>query len=191
MDTRYGRFDSSFCSSARSCYLHQINVMIKPCLLFKQGEKECSYYLKTGQCKFGISCKFHHPQPAGTSLPTSAPQFYQQVQSPTVPLPEQYGGASTSLRVARPPVLPGSYVQGAYGPVLLSSELVFIFPSLSFILFVPWEVIRESLLFILVSSLVVGLQVAVVAVASMVINDRGKVFILFRNTYGLVIRKLN
>ncbi|KAG4995866.1 hypothetical protein JHK82_026685 [Glycine max] len=89
-----------------------------------QGEKECSYYLKTGQCKFGISCKFHHPQPAGTSLPTSAPQFYQQVQSPTVPLPEQYGGASTSLRVARPPVLPGSYVQGAYGPVLLSPGVV-------------------------------------------------------------------
>lgn len=91
---------------------------------FGQGEKECSYYLKTGQCKFGITCKFHHPQPAGTSLPASAPQFYQQVQSPTVPLPDQYGGASTSLRVARPPILPGSYVQGAYGPVLLSPGVV-------------------------------------------------------------------
>ncbi|KAF7804820.1 BTB/POZ domain-containing protein [Senna tora] len=91
-----------------------------------QGEKECSYYLKTGQCKFGITCKFHHPQPAGTSMPASAPQFYQQVQSPTVPLPEQFGGASTSLRVgvARPPMMPGSYVQGAYGPVLLSPGVV-------------------------------------------------------------------
>ncbi|XP_012569971.1 zinc finger CCCH domain-containing protein 32 isoform X4 [Cicer arietinum] len=90
----------------------------------RPGEKECSYYLKTGQCKFGVTCKFHHPQPAGTSMPASAPQFYQQVQSPTVPLPDQYGGASTSLRVARPPVLPGSYVQGAYGPVLLSPGVV-------------------------------------------------------------------
>ncbi|PNY06222.1 zinc finger CCCH domain-containing protein 32-like [Trifolium pratense] len=89
-----------------------------------QGENECSYYLKTGQCKFGVTCKFHHPQPAGTSLPASAPQFYQQVQSPTVPLPEQFGGASPSVRVARPPVLPGSYVQGAYGPVLLSPGVV-------------------------------------------------------------------
>ncbi|XP_021906885.1 zinc finger CCCH domain-containing protein 32 isoform X2 [Carica papaya] len=86
----------------------------------RPGEKECSYYLKTGQCKFGITCKFHHPQPAGTSMPASAPQFYPPVQSPSVPMPEQYGGASTSLRVARPPLLPGSYVQGAYGPMLVS-----------------------------------------------------------------------
>ncbi|KAM1604529.1 hypothetical protein ACFX15_030628 [Malus domestica] len=82
------------------------------------GENECSYYLKTGQCKFGITCKFHHPQPAGTTIPASAPQFYPSVQSP-VPLAEQYGGASTSLRVARPSLLTGSYVQGTYGPVLI------------------------------------------------------------------------
>ncbi|KAE8666908.1 Zinc finger CCCH domain-containing protein 32 [Hibiscus syriacus] len=89
-----------------------------------QGEKECSYYLKTGQCKFGITCKFHHPQPAGTSISSPAPQFYQPVQSPSVPIPEQYGGASTNVRVARPPPLPGSYVQGAYGPVLFSPGVV-------------------------------------------------------------------
>lgn len=93
------------------------------CLLY-QGEKECSYYLKTGQCKFGITCKFHHPQPAGTSLPASAPQFYPPVQSPSVPMAEQYGGVSTSLRVARPPLLASSYVQGAYGPVLFSPGVV-------------------------------------------------------------------
>ncbi|KAJ7972916.1 Zinc finger CCCH domain-containing protein [Quillaja saponaria] len=90
----------------------------------RQGEKECSYYLKTGQCKFGITCKFHHPQPAGVSMPASAPQFYPQVQSNSVPLPEQYGGASNNLRVVRPPILPGSYVQGAYGPLLLSPGVV-------------------------------------------------------------------
>ncbi|XP_022770999.1 zinc finger CCCH domain-containing protein 32-like isoform X1 [Durio zibethinus] len=90
----------------------------------RPGEKECSYYLKTGQCKFGITCKFHHPQLAGTSMPVSAPQFYQPVQSPSVPIPEQYGGASSSVRVARPPLLPGSFVQGAYGPVLFSPGVV-------------------------------------------------------------------
>ncbi|EEF41630.1 nucleic acid binding protein, putative [Ricinus communis] len=89
----------------------------------RPGENECSYYLKTGQCKFGITCKFHHPQPAGSSLPESAPQFYQPVQSPSIPIPDQYGGASASLRV-RPPLLPGSYVQGAYGPVLFSPGVV-------------------------------------------------------------------
>ncbi|KHG22135.1 hypothetical protein F383_09601 [Gossypium arboreum] len=86
-----------------------------------QGEKECSYYLKMGHCKFDTTCKFHHPQSAGTSIPASASQFFQPVQSPSVPITEQYGGASTS---ARPPILPGSYVQGAYGHVLFSPGVV-------------------------------------------------------------------
>lgn len=92
--------------------------------MFQQGEKDCSYYLKTGHCKFGITCKFHHPQPAGTSMPVSAPQFYPQVQSPSLPTPDQYGGASNSLRVHRPPLLHGSYVPGTYGPVLLPPGVV-------------------------------------------------------------------
>ncbi|GAB2281330.1 hypothetical protein Dimus_015927 [Dionaea muscipula] len=93
-------------------------------LPLRPGEKECSYYLKTGQCKFGITCKFHHPQPAGVSLPAAAPPFYQTVQSSSVPLPEQVAGASTSYRVARPPLLPGSFVPGAYGPMILSPGVV-------------------------------------------------------------------
>ncbi|PON57159.1 Zinc finger, CCCH-type [Parasponia andersonii] len=90
----------------------------------RPGEAECSYYLKTGQCKFGVTCKFHHPQPAGTSVTASAPQFYPPVQSPSVPMPDQFVGPSTSMRVARPPLLPGSYVQGAYGPVLFPPGIV-------------------------------------------------------------------
>lgn len=26
------------------------------------------YYLRTGTCKFGASCKFHHPRDAGVSI---------------------------------------------------------------------------------------------------------------------------
>ncbi|KAL2465004.1 Zinc finger CCCH domain-containing protein 33 [Abeliophyllum distichum] len=26
------------------------------------GQQECQYYLKTGTCKFGATCKFHHPR---------------------------------------------------------------------------------------------------------------------------------
>ncbi|GKV02379.1 hypothetical protein SLEP1_g14820 [Rubroshorea leprosula] len=26
------------------------------------GQPECQYYLKTGTCKFGATCKFHHPK---------------------------------------------------------------------------------------------------------------------------------
>ncbi|KAJ9543005.1 hypothetical protein OSB04_022712 [Centaurea solstitialis] len=89
----------------------------------RPDEKECSYYLKTGQCKFGITCKFHHPPPTGESMPASARPFYS-VQSPSAPSPEQYVGPSASYRVARPPLVPGSYAPGAYGPILLSPGMV-------------------------------------------------------------------
>ncbi|GMH27767.1 hypothetical protein Nepgr_029610 [Nepenthes gracilis] len=90
----------------------------------RPGEKECSYYLKTGQCKFGITCKFHHPQLAGTSASATASPFFPMVQSHSVPFPEQIAGASSSYRIPQPPLLPGSYVPGAYGPVLLSPGVV-------------------------------------------------------------------
>ncbi|KAK7392339.1 hypothetical protein VNO78_20773 [Psophocarpus tetragonolobus] len=65
----------------------------------------------------GNCSKFHHRcrefiiQFCLEPILAFAPQFYHQLQSPTVPLNEQYGGASTGLRVARPPVLLASYVQ--------------------------------------------------------------------------------
>lgn len=83
----------------------------------RPGEKECSYYLKTGHCKFGITCKFHHPQMPGVSVTAPVHPFYSTVQS-SVPS-EQYGGATTSYGAPRPPLLPGSYVSGGYGPLLL------------------------------------------------------------------------
>lgn len=89
--------------------------------------------MKTRQCKFGATCKFHHPQPAGVQAPTPspapqvaavptpvpAPTLYPPVQSPSVPSAQQYG-----VVVARPPLLHSSYVQGPYGPVLVSPGMV-------------------------------------------------------------------
>ncbi|XP_041990831.1 zinc finger CCCH domain-containing protein 32-like isoform X1 [Salvia splendens] len=85
----------------------------------RPGEQECSYYLKTGQCKFGITCKFDHPQSDGTSVSASARPFYPTMQSLSSRTPEQYDSATSSYRVARPSLLPGSYVSGAYGHMLL------------------------------------------------------------------------
>ncbi|XP_058000976.1 zinc finger CCCH domain-containing protein 34 isoform X2 [Hevea brasiliensis] len=99
----------------------------------RQGERECTYYVKTGHCKFGATCKFHHPQPANLQIPAQsvAPQvaplpspvaastLYPTVQSPSVPSTQQYG-----IVVARPSLLPGSYVQGPYGPMVLSPGVV-------------------------------------------------------------------
>ena len=28
----------------------------------RPGEPECQYYMKTGDCKFGAVCRFHHPR---------------------------------------------------------------------------------------------------------------------------------
>ncbi|KAG6501688.1 hypothetical protein ZIOFF_041571 [Zingiber officinale] len=55
-----------------------------------EGEKECAFYIKTGQCKFGATCKFHHPQPAGPSVTSAAPAFYPTVEQLFVPSPRQY-----------------------------------------------------------------------------------------------------
>uniref|UniRef100_A0A7C8YXT1 C3H1-type domain-containing protein n=1 Tax=Opuntia streptacantha TaxID=393608 RepID=A0A7C8YXT1_OPUST len=90
----------------------------------RPGEKECSYYLKTGQCKFGITCKFHHPQPAGVSMQSAAPPFYPKVQLSSVPMLEQATVMSPSYRIARPLLVPGSYVPGNYGPLLPSPGVV-------------------------------------------------------------------
>ncbi|KAK9288667.1 hypothetical protein L1049_017128 [Liquidambar formosana] len=103
------------------------------------GEKECSYYMKTGNCKFGMTCKFHHPQPAGISQPSASPApgavpmpspvpataLYPTMQSQSVPSSQQYGVVAGNWQLVRHPhMVPGSYIQGPYGPVLLSSGMV-------------------------------------------------------------------
>ncbi|KAE9455253.1 hypothetical protein C3L33_12857, partial [Rhododendron williamsianum] len=100
-----------------------------------QGEKECSYYLKTGQCKFGVTCKFHHPQPAGIQVPapTAGPlpvpppvpaPAYPAIHSPSAPSPQQYGVVAANWPVARPALFPGSYLQGPYSPMVLPPGMV-------------------------------------------------------------------
>ncbi|MBA0860873.1 hypothetical protein Goshw_022100 [Gossypium schwendimanii] len=97
----------------------------------RPGVPDCVYYMRTGFCGYGNRCRYNHPRnPAWVEAAVRATGVYperpgeptcQPVQSPSVPITEQYGGTSTS---ARPPILPGSYVQGAYGPVLFSPGVV-------------------------------------------------------------------
>ncbi|KAI3971308.1 hypothetical protein MKX01_008152 [Papaver californicum] len=74
----------------------------------RPGDKECSYYIKTGQYKFGETCKFHHPQPSSPTAPAPAPEFYQAVH----------------WQVGRPSLMPSSFVKGTYGSVLVSGGMV-------------------------------------------------------------------
>lgn len=61
-----------------------------------QNEAECAYYLRTGQCKFGNTCKFHHPQPSNMMVPFNGSPVYPNVQSPTSPGHQSYPGGITN-----------------------------------------------------------------------------------------------
>ncbi|KAL6571575.1 hypothetical protein OROHE_003218 [Orobanche hederae] len=101
----------------------------------RQGEQECLHYIKTGQCKFGLTCKFHHPQPTGIQAPgpgpglpapavVPTPVVYPLVQSPSLQPSQQYGVIPGNWPVARPTILPGSYVSGSYGPMVFPPGVV-------------------------------------------------------------------
>lgn len=32
-------------------------------IIYHQGSIHCPYYMKTGTCKYGATCKFDHPPP--------------------------------------------------------------------------------------------------------------------------------
>lgn len=73
--------------------------------------------MRTGQCKFGSTCRFHHPVPPGVQQAASqqqqlstGPAIYPSLQSQSVPSSQQFG-----VVIPRPQLLQGSYVQSPYG----------------------------------------------------------------------------
>ncbi|XP_027361829.1 zinc finger CCCH domain-containing protein 43 [Abrus precatorius] len=50
-------------------YMHHQNQMPVEEFPERPGEPECSYFLKTGDCKFKSNCKFHHPKNRIARLP--------------------------------------------------------------------------------------------------------------------------
>lgn len=89
-----------------------------PCLM--QGEKECSYYMKTGHCKFGATCKFHHPE---LGFLTETPGMYPPVQPPPISSSHPYPHLA-NWQMGRPPVVPGSFLPGSYPPMVLPHTVI-------------------------------------------------------------------
>jgi hypothetical protein len=89
-----------------------------------QNETECAYYLRTGQCKFGNTCKFHHPQPTNMMVSLSGSSVYPTVQSPTTPGQQSYPGGVTNW--SRGSFIPSPRWQGpsSYAPMLLPQGVV-------------------------------------------------------------------
>lgn len=73
-----------------------------------QEEKECSYYMKTGQCKFGASCKFNHRELTQSTVAAGQLPAITSWQSPS---PAKF-------------LSHGSYFPGNYGPTLFIPGVV-------------------------------------------------------------------
>ncbi|XP_039015895.1 zinc finger CCCH domain-containing protein 26-like isoform X2 [Hibiscus syriacus] len=100
-------------------------------LPIRQDEKPCPYYMQTGSCKFGIACKFHHPQPAspGAGLPVNGP--VRSLILPPSNLP--YAGGLTTWPLPRAPYVSGPRLHSqSYMPVIVS-------PSQSMIPTLGWS----------------------------------------------------
>lgn len=94
------------------------------CLLCVQNESECAYYLRTGQCKFGNTCKFHHPQPSNMVLPMRGSPVYPTVQSPTTAGQQSYAAGITNWSTSS--YIPSPRWQGpsSYAPLILPQGVV-------------------------------------------------------------------
>ena len=48
----------------------QSNVISKDAVFPERpGQLDCHYYMKTGDCKYGMTCRFNHPKERASSLP--------------------------------------------------------------------------------------------------------------------------
>ncbi|KAG2272943.1 hypothetical protein Bca4012_085781 [Brassica carinata] len=90
----------------------------------RPGEKECSYYLRTGQCKFGLTCRFNHPVPQQQQQPQPQPQLHTVYSTLQSQPSQQYG-----LVLARPSLLPGSYLPSHYGPPMVLPQGMVTYPG--------------------------------------------------------------
>ncbi|KAF8101195.1 hypothetical protein N665_0209s0051 [Sinapis alba] len=90
----------------------------------RPGEKECSYYMRTGQCKFGLTCRFNHPVPQQQPQPQPQPQLHTIYPTLQSQPSQQYG-----LVLARPSLLPGSYLPSPYGPPMVLPQGMVTYPG--------------------------------------------------------------
>ncbi|KAL3679423.1 hypothetical protein R1sor_022379 [Riccia sorocarpa] len=74
-------------------------------LPLRPGEIECSFYIKTGGCKYGAACRFNHPELAKTGRP--GPQLpTQNHQSPNIIPQVSYTAGSFPSRMQPPTIGP-------------------------------------------------------------------------------------
>ncbi|GMP67948.1 hypothetical protein CsSME_00027741 [Camellia sinensis var. sinensis] len=95
-------------------------------LYYLQNETECAYYLRTGQCKFGSTCKFHHPPPSNMMVSLRGSPVYPSAHSPTTADQQSYPGGIANWPLSRASFIPSPRWQGpsSYGPMILPQGVV-------------------------------------------------------------------
>ena len=68
-----------------------------------QSEKECAYYLRTGLCKFGSTCKFHHPPPSSPVVSLRGSSVY----ATGIPGQQSFSGGLNNWSLSRGSFMPG------------------------------------------------------------------------------------
>ncbi|KAK8943557.1 Zinc finger CCCH domain-containing protein 37 [Platanthera guangdongensis] len=71
--------------------LSQLGVSIYP---QRPGEIECDYYMKTGQCKFGERCRYHHPIDRSAPATTIPKPAQENVKLTLAGLPRREGSVA-------------------------------------------------------------------------------------------------
>ncbi|CAH8354210.1 unnamed protein product [Eruca vesicaria subsp. sativa] len=61
----------------------------------RPGQPECAYYMKTGDCKFGHTCKFHHPRDRETHVSDVTDSHPSRPGKPVCPLYFHTGNCSS------------------------------------------------------------------------------------------------
>lgn len=82
--------------------------------------------MRTGACKFGIACKFHHPPPAqlGAVLSIAHPAYDSRGSSASASSGLPYAGGIPAWSLPSAPYMSNPHMEGhaAYMPVVLSPQ---------------------------------------------------------------------
>jgi len=73
MDSSYGPMTSNLADNRLTPYAASLP-LTSAGLPMRPGELPCSFFLKTGQCKFGPNCKWDHPEGEGATMPMTFDQ---------------------------------------------------------------------------------------------------------------------
>ncbi|KAK8611754.1 hypothetical protein V6N13_131796 [Hibiscus sabdariffa] len=109
-----------------------------------KDEKSCPYFMRTGSCKFGVACKFHHPHPASTGAGLSVNGLKGLSVLPPTGVP--YAGGFPTWPLLLAPFVSGLCLQTqSYMPLVVS-------PSQNIIPAIGWSTYMMLLSFTSASS---------------------------------------